>query len=288
MRDRVLLGLATLTAVHAGCLRSAPYACDEHSQCVLGADLGTCEDVGFCSFSDDACPSGSRFADGAGPYANQCVATSSSVDAAVVDAALDGAPATDAAIDAPGIDGGITIGCTDPGNGTPFPVGPACGGWGTSFRDNAAVQNNGGRLVITPVPNEGAANAGCDHVAVPFAAAGVFAEVDRVLDGATSRTRLELGNRQFTFGVEGGQLVARAGGTALVSAPYAAAEMRWWRMRPMGGVLFEVSPNGTTWTVFATATAAAPASATIRIIGETVQAEPTPGSARIRSVNVCP
>jgi hypothetical protein len=45
------------------------FTCETDSQC--GAD-GTCSD-GFCSFPDNACPSGLRYGDRSGPLSNQCV-----------------------------------------------------------------------------------------------------------------------------------------------------------------------------------------------------------------------
>lgn len=280
---------ATLAA--GGCLRSTSYPCDRDEQCVFGVQ-GTCEDVGYCAFPDDGCPSGRRFSEGAGPWADQCVA-------AVADAGVDG-PATDArpdarpdaAIDATtdaAVDGGVVSGCIDPGNGTTFPNGAPCQGWGTPFSDNASIQNSGGRLIITPVPNEAAANAGCAHVPVLFGAGGFLADVERVLGGTSSRTRLELSGTGLSIGAENGQVVARAGATLVGARPYDPLATRWWRLRPVaGGVGFDTSADGQTWSQFAWTATTPPVTAALRVTADTPNAEPMPGNARFQGVNVCP
>jgi hypothetical protein len=71
------------------CLRSTAFHCDSNADCGSG---GTCS-VGFCAFADPACASGTRFADSAGSYANQCVGDQGpdgGVDSGLIDAATDG------------------------------------------------------------------------------------------------------------------------------------------------------------------------------------------------------
>ncbi len=282
-----------LALVAGGCLRSTTYTCTTDSECELAAG-GACEDNGYCSVPDGTCASGRRFGAGAGAYADTCV-IDDPVDAAIADARTDaGTDArpdarVDAAVDA-AVDAMTTVGCTSPGNATSFPPGPPCNGWGTAFANNASVQNGGGRLLITPVPAEAAATAGCTHGAVPFGADGVLVEVSQVLAGASSRTRLELSGTGLSIGVEGGQMVARAGGATRASVPFVAATMRWWRMRPIGGggVEFETAADGLHWARLATAAGAPPATAPIRIVGDTPSAEPAPGTARIEGLNLCP
>lgn len=277
-----------LALVAGGCLRSTTYTCTTDRECELAAG-GACEDNGYCSVPDGACASGRRFGAGAGPYADTCV-VDDPVDAAIADAPTDARAdaRTDAAVDAT-IDATTTVGCTSPGNATSFPPGPPCAGWGTSFANNASVQNSGGRLLITPVPAEAAATAGCTHTTVPFGVDGVLVEVSQVLAGTSSRTRLELSGTGLSIGVEGGQMVARAGGATRASVPFAAATMRWWRMRPIGGGIgFETAADGLHWTTLATAAGPPPATAPIRIVGDTPSAEPAPGAARIEGLNLCP
>lgn len=66
------LGLASLLAF-TGC-RTDPFACDADGQCLDGDDMGACEPNGYCSFDDDACPSGRRYGHLAGGgLAERCV-----------------------------------------------------------------------------------------------------------------------------------------------------------------------------------------------------------------------
>lgn len=283
--------LLAIALVQPACLRSTSFTCDTDRDCVFGGQ-GTCEDVGYCSFPDDTCTSGDRFASGSGPYADQCVA-GDAIDAgrdALTDAATDARSdaTTDAATDAE-TDAPPNTGCLDPGNGTTFPNGQPCNGWGTASANNAMVQNAGGRLAVTPVANAAGAIGGCTHVAVPFGPAGTLVQVDRTLTGASSRTLLELQNTGLSIGVVGGMMEARVGANLLASVPFDPIAMSWWRMRPVGGgVWFETAPDGRTWNLLASTGAPAPASAPIRVLGETTANEPTPGVARFDSVNVCP
>ncbi len=86
MKRRILL-LAVTTA----CLRQTEYHCTSDAEC---GPQGVCEpSVMFCSFPDATC--GRKFGDSAGSYANQCVAGTVGVDAAVdvpvsIDAGIDG------------------------------------------------------------------------------------------------------------------------------------------------------------------------------------------------------
>jgi hypothetical protein len=295
---RAAWATAALALVAGGCLRSTAYTCETDGDCVFQGQ-GVCEDVGYCSFADDGCASGRRFGEGAGPYADQCVAVA--VDAAVADAPVDApvdalvdapvdAPVdaqVDAPVDAP-VDAAPTVGCLDPGNGTTFPMGSPCNGWGTPFGSAATVQQTGGRLTVTL--NAGVVSiGGCAHAAIPFAAPGALVEVERVVDGANARTRLELEGSGFSIGTEGTMIVARAGGAVVASAAYSPVAMRWWRLRPAaGGVVFETSPDAQTWIRLGSSALAPPASAPLRVLAETVAGEPAPGSARFPSANLCP
>jgi hypothetical protein len=65
---------ALVTALIAsGCLKPAAFECASDPQCTRAGAQGTCETVGFCSFPDATCTSGSRFGDVSGKYTQQCV-----------------------------------------------------------------------------------------------------------------------------------------------------------------------------------------------------------------------
>ncbi len=83
----------------AGCFRSnGEFRCESDAECVRGGTTGTCELVGFCSFPDSACASGTRFGDYAGSLSNQCVG-----DTPPGDAGVDTPVITDGSPDAPPI-----------------------------------------------------------------------------------------------------------------------------------------------------------------------------------------
>src|SRR5439155_3612787 len=43
----------------------AEFPCTDSCECMLGAEQGTCEPTGFCSFDSEECKSGRRYGDGA-------------------------------------------------------------------------------------------------------------------------------------------------------------------------------------------------------------------------------
>jgi hypothetical protein len=71
MRRAVLLmSLAWVS----GCTSGSVFACDEDSECNLGDTPGFCDAPGYCSFDDEACPSGRRYGSLAGMgLADECV-----------------------------------------------------------------------------------------------------------------------------------------------------------------------------------------------------------------------
>jgi len=68
----------------AGCRATGAFVCATDDQCRHAGALGRCEPVGYCSFTDGMCPSGSRYDDNSGPgYGGQCVESSTMIDAAI-------------------------------------------------------------------------------------------------------------------------------------------------------------------------------------------------------------
>jgi hypothetical protein len=55
----------------ASCLGTSTFRCDDDGACDLRAD-GRCEGSGHCSYPDDTCPLGRRYAD-AGELGEECV-----------------------------------------------------------------------------------------------------------------------------------------------------------------------------------------------------------------------
>lgn len=68
-----LVTLVTLTA----CLKSTEFRCSNNDTC----SGGVCESNGYCSFADTECPSGRRYGELSGENANQCVGSTTSLDA---------------------------------------------------------------------------------------------------------------------------------------------------------------------------------------------------------------
>lgn len=97
--------LLVLLLAGTACVRPASFHCATDTECTRGAEQGTCEAIGRCSFPDPACTSGWRFADLSGDQANQCVGDQGT-DAGVTDGGTDSS--TDAAPDAPMTDAPMT------------------------------------------------------------------------------------------------------------------------------------------------------------------------------------
>jgi hypothetical protein len=76
------------------------FVCTDNADCVRDEEQGYCETIDRCSFRDTECPTGRRYADGAGEQANRCVG-----DELPIDAGIDSAQLIDAGADATPIDG---------------------------------------------------------------------------------------------------------------------------------------------------------------------------------------
>lgn len=93
--------LGALASSSVACLRTTEFHCTTSADCGAG---GTCQTaVGFCSVSDNECPSAQRYGDSAGSYAGQCVGGGPLTDAQV-DSSSDAPPS-----DAPG--DSVSVGC---------------------------------------------------------------------------------------------------------------------------------------------------------------------------------
>jgi hypothetical protein len=80
--------VAIVLALVAACRIQAAFECDFDEQCRDGDVLGTCQLEKFCSFPDDSCASGQRFADNAGgALAGTCIDEAPIPDDSGIDAA---------------------------------------------------------------------------------------------------------------------------------------------------------------------------------------------------------
>jgi hypothetical protein len=189
-------------------------------------------------------------------------------------------------------DGVVATGCVDPGSGCGFDGTVACSCWGLSpITNNATVMETGSHLRITPAANIANAMGSCTLSSVPFNAGGATIELSQVVSGNQSLTGLQVGGggNGLIFGVQGTQISAQDGSGTLDMIPYVATEMRWWRIRPSGtGAIFETSPDGLTWNLFASTTQTPLPAYGIRVFAGTLGGEAVPGFAQIESTNMCP
>jgi hypothetical protein len=80
--------VAIVLALVSACRIQAAFECDFDEQCRDGDTLGTCQLEKFCSFPDDGCASGQRFADNAGDgLAGTCIGEAPIPDDSGIDAA---------------------------------------------------------------------------------------------------------------------------------------------------------------------------------------------------------
>jgi len=97
---RVAVAVAIAAGPASGCLRTTSFRCESSAECT--GTGGTCEPVGYCSFTDAHCSTGRRYGELSGPYAGRCVgdepSVDSGVDAAGPDASRGSCPAAYSAI----------------------------------------------------------------------------------------------------------------------------------------------------------------------------------------------
>ncbi len=120
MRRAIALASLALTACF-GILDE--YTCDDDEQC-NGRPGGRCEATGYCSYVDDACESGRRYARWAPPmYSGQCV----ELEGATTTSTTSATTTTDATSSSSGGDGCPQPACVDL-DGAGYGVGAACAG----------------------------------------------------------------------------------------------------------------------------------------------------------------
>ena len=106
----MLRALALSLLVLGGCVSKGTFRCAASGDCKNGAESGTCEPGGTCSFPDPTCGSGRRFGALSVP-AGECV-TSAAGDGGT-DGTLDGAPLDGAPPDGAPIDGALVDAARD-------------------------------------------------------------------------------------------------------------------------------------------------------------------------------
>lgn len=167
-----------------------------------------------------------------------------------------------------------------------------CSCWGTPVTSFATIDEVGGSLQITPAANQVGAQGACVRENVPFGGNGVIVEVSQIVTGSAGFTAVRLGEGldSFQISVEGGLIVMRLAST-LGSTVYDPAEMRFWRVRPLGTTSVEVqtSPDGENWLDHISVGRSPMSAYTIQLIAGTPDgSEAAPGSAVFESISVCP
>jgi hypothetical protein len=167
--------------------------------------------------------------------------------------------------------------------------GPA---WIASTDPGTAVSQGNGQLVIAPASNaSGAHFAGYQSASwYDLTGSRVFVEVPTVTDpasGALTSLEINLPNAD-TRGISeaGGSLYAwNAQNLAVI--PYDPTAHRWWQLREQAGTLvFEVSPDGASWTTVASEAPAPPLDLVqVSLTAGTNGPVASPGSAAFASLN---
>jgi hypothetical protein len=189
----------------------------------------------------------------------------------------------------PGDAGYSGSGCLAPGiAGDDFHEITPCSAWGEPVADNASL-NVGSDLLITPSANTQSAG-GCLRGSMPFGEAGFFVHIGQfpsegalqlaITDSSTSTAFVIQSDNHDTFDFDESQ--SAAPGILLFDA-----SLVWWRLRPSGGfVVFEMSPDGETWTTHYTSKNPAPT--TVGATIEDVVDAAAPDPAIIDGIDICP
>ncbi|MEO8841055.1 MAG: hypothetical protein ABI591_22645 [Kofleriaceae bacterium] len=185
--------------------------------------------------------------------------------------------------------GDVLAGCLSPGYGDGFDEIQPCAQFGNSMVVNGGMNVSNSQLTITPNANS-QTSIGCNRSSATFTRPGTFVEISQILP-QPGQTLLGI-----TSSVDNAGFVAFMGLLAYtdtsgadVAQPYDPIADRWWRIRPIStGTIAEVSANGTAWTTFARSSLMLGSPVTIALYAQTDTNDPTPGTAVIQGIDVCP
>jgi hypothetical protein len=179
--------------------------------------------------------------------------------------------------------------CVSPGYGDTFEEALPCNAFGMPVVTNGGLNTSNGTLTITPNANVNSM-AGCARANAVFGNAGAFVEVSQA-DPSPGETVLliQIGAQTTGITVTPPFIAYFDPSGNTVTTAYDPTAMRWWRLRPVGGGLFaETSPDGKTWTRFASSSPGITGTGTVAIFVQTDNTNTAPGTAKIEGIDVCP
>jgi len=167
-----------------------------------------------------------------------------------------------------------------------------CVPWGQQF-GNAALEIHDQVLTITPAA-EFQNSGGClANEPIEFRDGGIFLEVPAVLPAGRGFVAIATqgGATAPSLVARDGRLALTAAGDVVASAPYDATAMRWWRLRPdrvAGATIAEYAADGRNWTQLGVLDVPPEPAITFELSGGTDAPDPSPATARIAQLGVCP
>lgn len=115
-----------------------------------------------------------------------------------------------------------------------------------------AVNIDSGDLVLTTGTNDNSTTRVSADAAFDLTLTPLVLEVAKVGGEFTEVALADYNNERVYFGVTNGDLFVHANNRDLTRRPYSAQQDRWWRVRSQDNLMiFETSPDGEAWTLFA-------------------------------------
>jgi len=146
---------------------------------------------------------------------------------------------------------------------------------------SAAISSPGlGIVLIMPAAN-GQNEGGCiADGAIAFGSGGITVDVARTTAAASGYTALRTSSTGVQLEDRGGVFALRDATTVYAQTAFDPIAMRWWRLRPdmIGAtVVADVSPDGTTWTQFASTSTPPPSQVVVELVAGVATMESVPG-----------